>query len=176
VPAVNPLLLPPRLALRALTDLQSNARATGRLAGRLDGLEQRADRVEATMLEGIAVAVAIEQRAGQALVLAERAVERFDALLAAAERIDQRAVAVLELGARVDARGAEVAEEGRRLREAAAEVALRGAEVAEALPLLERAVTMAEPLEGAVERFGRIVDRLPRAPVPRRGRPMPPPD
>jgi hypothetical protein len=176
VPAVHPLLLPSRMALRALADLESIARAPGRLAERLDGLAERADRIEVTMVHGVDAAVALERRADAALVLAEQALTRFDALLAAAERLDARAVAVLELGERVDARGAQVAEEGRLLREAAAEVALRGAQVAEALPLLERAVTMAEPLEGAVERFGRIVDRLPGAAGARRGRPMPPPD
>jgi hypothetical protein len=51
---------------------------------------------------------------------------------------------------------------------AAGEVAQRGAQVAEALPYLERAVTMVEPLEGAVERLGRIVDRLPGAARARR--------
>ena len=45
--------------------------------------------------------------------------------------------------------------------EAAREVAVRGAEVAAALPTLERAVAIATPLEGTVERLGRIVDRLP---------------
>jgi hypothetical protein len=170
------LLLPSRLALRSLADLQSLAAAPGRAAARLDRLEQRADRIEAAMVKGIDAAAAIERQAGDALLLAEQALARFDALLAAAERLDERAVAVIELGERVDARGVQVAEEGRLLREAAAEVAVRGAQVAEALPLLERAVTMAEPLEGAVERFGRIVDRLPGAPSVRRGRPMPPPD
>ncbi len=29
------------------------------------------------------------------------------------------------------------------------------------LPALERAIEMASPLEGAIDRFGRLVDRLP---------------
>jgi hypothetical protein len=32
------------------------------------------------------------------------------------------------------------------------------------MPVLQRAVEMAVPLEGAVERLGRIVDRLPQVP------------
>ena len=43
----------------------------------------------------------------------------------------------------------------------------RGADVAAALPTLQRAVSI-EPLEGAVERLGRAIDRLPG------GRPRPP--
>ncbi len=34
-------------------------------------------------------------------------------------------------------------------------------ELAEALPTIEQAVTMVSPLEGAVERLGRTIDRLP---------------
>jgi hypothetical protein len=44
---------------------------------------------------------------------------------------------------------------------AAREVAKSGAVLAEALPTLQRGLEIAEPLEGVVERVGRIVDRLP---------------
>ena len=50
-------------------------------------------------------------------------------------------------------------------------VAEVGAQVVESLPTLERAVTMATPLEGAVERVGRLVDRLPRTPSGKIDRP-----
>jgi hypothetical protein len=53
-------------------------------------------------------------------------------------------------------------------------VAERGAEVAGALPVLQRAVGIAEPLEGAVERLGRMVDRFPGG--RRTGEQLGPPD
>ena len=37
----------------------------------------------------------------------------------------------------------------------------RAGELVEALPTIEQAVTMVSPLEGAVERLGRTIDRLP---------------
>ena len=40
--------------------------------------------------------------------------------------------------------------------------------IPQALPILEQAVALGAPLEGAVERIGRIVDRLPGG---RRGAP-----
>jgi hypothetical protein len=93
-------------------------------------------------------------------------------------RIDGRLAAVLELGERieelggrvderigqVDARAAAVLDQGRRLEQVAAQVAERGGQIAEAMPVLQRAVELAVPLEGAVERLGRMVDRLPQVP------------
>ena len=116
---MNPLLLPPKLVLRALDDLHTIAQA----AAGLEDIERRID-------------------------------ERLVAIIALGERI-------AEIGDAVDGRLDEVMATGDRVEQAAQEVALVGRQVAEALPVLQRAITMAEPLEGAVERLGRIVDRLP---------------
>ncbi|MBV9474481.1 MAG: hypothetical protein JO315_00285, partial [Acidobacteria bacterium] len=43
----------------------------------------------------------------------------------------------------------------------AARLSQTGSELIGALPALERAIEMASPLEGAIDRFGRLVDRLP---------------
>jgi hypothetical protein len=94
---------------------------------------------------------------------------RGEEAIATAERIDRQARAALRLARRVDQRVVEVLAASETISERALEVAARGAEVAAALPLLQRALELAEPLEGAVERFGRIVDRLPGAVA--RGRP-----
>src|SRR5579884_642726 len=82
-------------------------------------------------------------------------------VLAVAERLDDRAVQLIELGAQmrelgehIDARGAEIVERVTR-------VADTGEELIGVLPALERAIEMATPLEGAIDRFGRLVDRLP---------------
>ena len=37
------------------------------------------------------------------------------------------------------------------------------------IPTLERAIALASPLEGAIDRFGRFVDRLPGGQRPRSG-------
>jgi phage shock protein A len=152
----NPLLLGPRLALRALDDFHTIAEAAGQLASTLQALERRADRIETQLAIVIDVARQIEERGEEAI--------------AAAERIDKQARAALRLAARVDERVLEVLAASETISERALEVAARGAEVASALPLLERALELAEPLEGAVERFGRIVDRLPGAVVRGRAR------
>jgi hypothetical protein len=43
-----------------------------------------------------------------------------------------------------------------------------GAELIAVLPAFERAIEMATPLEGAIDRFGRLVDRLPGGAARRR--------
>lgn len=86
-------------------------------------------------------------------------------------RIDARLAEIVALGERIaalddrvdgiDARAVEILATGERVEQAAKDVAVVGRQIADALPVLQRAITMAEPLEGAVERLGRIVDRLP---------------
>jgi hypothetical protein len=63
----------------------------------------------------------------------------------------------------MEKRSSEILAQGERVVAAAREVADRGAELAAALPVMQRAVEMAEPLEGVVERLGRVADRLPGA-------------
>jgi hypothetical protein len=82
-------------------------------------------------------------------------------MLALGERIELRGDALISLGERMEELGGQVLSQGGVIEEAAREVAERGADVAAALPTLQRAVELAQPLEGAVERVGRLVDRLP---------------
>ena len=169
---MNPLLLGPRLVLRALDDLHGLTTTARDAVELLRALEQRAAEVQDQIDRAVLVAEAIESRG-------EEAVGRIDLMLALGERIDARGEAVLALGEAIlqlgdhfDVVARELLEEGKVIQATAREVADRGAEVATALPLLQRAVDLADPLEGAVERLGRIVDRLPggRAAAPR-GRP-----
>lgn len=183
---LNPLLLPPRLVLRALDDLHTIAVAAGRLEqveARLDErlaavlelgerveqlgalVDERIVQVDARAAELIDLGDRVDHRAGELIDLGGRVDERAGGLLGAAERVEGRLGGLLELGDRVD----EILEQGRRVEEVAARVAERGGQIAEAMPVLQRAVEMAVPLEGAVERLGRIVDRLPQVPQ-RRGR------
>lgn len=102
------------------------------------------------------------------LAVAERVDRRLDAAIAMGERLDGRAaelielgVSVRELGRRFDERGAEISERANR-------VAETGEELIAVLPAFERAVAMAAPLEGAIDRVGRLVDMLPGGAAARR--------
>jgi hypothetical protein len=107
------------------------------------------------------------------LDIAERLDRRAEAVVALGERLDARASELLDLGTvlrglgeRVDATGVEIVDRATRVVET-------GSELLMVLPTLERALELATPLEGAIDRIGRLVDRLPRSAG--RGRPSPPP-
>jgi hypothetical protein len=117
------------------------------------------------------------------LELGEEIVAVGRAVLDIAERLDRRAEAIMALGDRLDGRAREVIELGHTMRDMAERVDARGAEIVEGaatvadtgreligvLPAFERAVEMAAPLEGTIDRFGRLVDRLPGGMARRRG-------
>ncbi len=101
------------------------------------------------------------------LEIAERLDRRAEAVLSIGQRLDDRAAALLELGTRIEALGGQVNSRGAEIVHSATQVAETGSELIAVLPTLERALQMASPLEGAIDRFGRLVDRLPGG-APRR--------
>lgn len=76
-------------------------------------------------------------------------------------RVSGQADQINELGERMETLGREVVDQGALIEQRAVQLAARAGDLVEALPTIEQAVTMVSPLEGAVERFGRAVDRLP---------------
>jgi hypothetical protein len=134
--------VPARLILRALDDLHAIAQAArslpdveARLAERIDELESRATEV----LDAVSTA---EATLGDGIAVGRQLDERAGVILDSTERIVAAAHAVAE--------GAD--------------------HVAAVLPSLEASATAAtvlaqtaEPLQGLVERLGRIADRLPGA-------------
>jgi hypothetical protein len=99
------------------------------------------------------------------LELGERLDARAEEIALLGERLDARAEGFALLGDRIDARGGEMVER-------AGQVVATGNDLVQALPTLERALELATPLEGAIARAGRFVDRLPgganvRRPGPR---------
>jgi hypothetical protein len=106
------------------------------------------------------------------LELGQRLDQRAEAMVVIGHRLEAHAAALLELGGsmgelgdRIDARGEEIVKR-------AGQVVETGNELVQALPTLERALQLATPLEGAIDRVGRFVDRLPgganvRRPGPR---------
>jgi hypothetical protein len=132
--------LPPLALLRAFDDLHTLAQVGTELMKRLDELESRAD---------------------SAVEVLERLDARADDILALGASIDARGQSIVELGEQLHALGSQIHEQGVLIEERAAEVAVRGQELVATLPTLEAAVALVAPLEGAVERLGRMVDRLP---------------
>jgi hypothetical protein len=110
-------------------------------------------------------------------------------VLEIAERLDERADAIMVLGERLDARADELVRMGTEMREVGHRIDARGGEIVDSadrvvetgnglitvLPAFERALEMATPLEGAIDRFGRLVDRLPGGATRRRGETHPAP-
>ncbi len=132
-PLVDGLLLPPKLALRTLDDLHTLATTAERAITLLERLDARAARIEAQLDDGIALGRTLENRAAD----------------------------IAAMGSQFDKLGDALLTEARATQRVGSEIAQRGAEIAAALPLLQRALDLSVPLEGAIERAGRIVDRLP---------------
>ena len=137
---LDPFVLPPKLLLRALDDIHEMAVASRQVVD-----------MGARILE-----------------LGERIDRRAEALMDLGERIDARAQQMLDIGGDLHGLGTNVLEQGTVIEERAREVADRAGEIVAALPLLERALALGQPLEGAVERLGRAVDRLPGGAAARR--------
>lgn len=90
-----------------------------------------------------------------------RSVPRVIALL---ESLDQTAKQVLALGERFNVIGDQMLTEANLVHTRAAEVVETAREMITVLPAIRRAVELGEPLEGAIERFARIVERIPGGP------------
>lgn len=150
-PLLEGLLLPSKLTLRALDDLHTLAKTAEQAVDLLGRLDARATSLEAQLDRGMEVGRRLEKRGADIAALSDQFEHLGDALLTEARA--------------TQAIGTEIVE--------------RGAEIAAALPLLQRALELGEPLEGAIERAGRIVDRLPggrgRVQQPRTGFPRTPP-
>jgi hypothetical protein len=97
---------------------------------------------------------AIERRADRLIELGETVTAQADRVITLAESLDEKSTRMLNSG---DA----MMHEAQRMIEQAVEVNARAAELIAALPLVEQGLAMVRPLEGAVERLGRIADRMP---------------
>ena len=135
-----PIDLGPRLIGRALSDLAAIARVARDVPERLDRLDQRAQQMQ--------------DQIERMLVIAEDIAALGHSVVEIGRSLDRQATGLLSLGDRVSEQGDVIAERAR-------EVADRGGELVAVLPTLEKAIAFATPLEGTVERLGRMVDRLP---------------
>ncbi len=149
-----PLDSPQALASRALSDLGAVARMARVAPGQLARILELGEEIAEIGRGVLAVAQRLDRRAEAALALGERLDDHAAELLKLGRKMEK-------LGRRVDKRGAEIIESGDELVVSAARVTETGAELIRMLPTLDRALEMASPLEGAIDRFGRLVDRLP---------------
>lgn len=153
--------LPPLALVRGLEDLHTLVRIAAELMRRLDQLESRAEAVQAGLDDALAVGRSIDDAGRQAIDLMRRLDRRGEEILTLGHTIDARGESIVELGERLRELGAEIHSQGVLIEQRAADVATRGGELVATLPTLEAALALVTPLEGAVERLGRMVDRLP---------------
>jgi hypothetical protein len=170
-----PLDPPHAIVGRVLSDLGAIARAAREAPAQLDRMLEFGKEIAAIGRAVLEITERLDERGEAMLVLGERLDERAEAILELGTRLDRRAEAILELGGRLDGRTAELIALGVRMHDLGDRVDARGAEVATqagavaetatelitVLPTIERALQLATPLEGAIDRFGRLVDRLP---------------
>jgi hypothetical protein len=149
-----PLEPPHAVINRVLSDLSAIASAARTAPAQLELILELGEEIAAIGQSVLAVAQRLDQRAEAIMALGERLDARGNELIKLGTSIE-------ELGRRIDARGIEIVD-------GAGRVADTGGELIAVLPALERAVAMATPLEGAIDRFGRLVDRLPGGTARRR--------
>jgi hypothetical protein len=148
------ILLPARLIIRAADDLHRLVDIADRALAQLETLEERTDRM-------VSLGERIEGQAVQLIDLGTTVSGQATQIIDIGGRVSGQADQLNDLGTRMETLGREVLDQGVLIEQRAVQVANRAGELVEALPTIEQAVTMVSPLEGAVERFGRAVDRLP---------------
>jgi hypothetical protein len=163
-----PIESPPALANRAISDLAAIARAARSTPAQLDRLLTLGEELVAIGRGVLDFAERLDQRAETVIALADRLDRRADAILALGDQLDARGADLVEMGARMRDAGERVEERGAEIVDRASKVVETGSELIAVLPTLERALEMATPLEGAIDRFGRLVDRLPGGQARRR--------
>jgi hypothetical protein len=142
-----PLESPQALANRIASDVAAIARLTRAAPAQLERLLELGEEI-ASIGRGV-------------LEIAERLDRRAEAVMVLGERLDVRAAELIELGGAMHVLGEQVDARGAEIVDRATSVVETGNELINVLPTLERALDMATPLEGAIDRFGRFVDRLP---------------
>lgn len=155
-----PLESPQTVVNRALGDLSAIARLARTAPPQLERILELGEEMAAIGHGVLEIAERLDQRAEAALALGERLDARAAELLKLGRKMEK-------LGKRVDRRGAEIVERGDEIVASAGRVAETGSDLIGMMPTLQRAIEMASPLEGAIDRVGRLVDRLPGGPARR---------
>ncbi len=120
---------------------------------------------------GLAIGEELVEIGRRMLEIAERLDQRGYTISELAERLDARALQLLEMGQNMHEVGIRIDATGTQIVDRAGHVVATAGELITILPAFERALDLASPLEGAIDRFGRIVDRFPGATSRRQPRP-----
>ncbi len=142
-----PIVAPDVVLSRALSDLGALARAARATPAQLDRLLELGEE--------------IVELGHRVLDLAERIDDRAEAILTLGQRLDRRTGELLGLGVDIRGLGGQIDARGAELVDRATQVVATGGDLLGVMPTLQRAIEMTAPLEGAIDRFGRLVDRLP---------------
>jgi len=171
----------------ALSDLGAIARFARFAPAQLERMLQLGEEVTSIAHRVLEVAERLDRRAETITGLGERIDMRADGIMSLGELLDTRAEGIIEVGERLDQRSQALIEIAEQIQNLGERVDARGSEIVDRarqvtdtgneligmLPALERAVEMATPLEGAIDRFGRLVDWLPGGAPRRRPGPVP---
>jgi transposase len=149
-----PIDTPQAIVERAFADLAALERVVRALPGQID--------------RGLALGQELVDIGQRVLAIAERLDRQAETINQLGERLDKRAEQLLELGQSMRELGDQIDATGSDIAERAGEVVASAGELITMLPTLERAIALASPLEGAIDRFGRMVDRFPGSPSRRR--------
>jgi len=156
------------IAARAEVRAQQVAAVPGQVASTADGIGS----VIELMTQALPLLRSLDDKAGRILDLAEDLNDRADKILALGGTVSGQAETIIGLGGTVSGQaetiidlGGRVSDLGEQMVSEAATVSARAAAINETalklLPTAEQALSIVGPLEGAVERLGRVVDRLP---------------
>ncbi|HWE34615.1 MAG TPA: hypothetical protein VG410_14075 [Solirubrobacteraceae bacterium] len=189
-----PFESPQTVLNRIASDIGAIARLARSAPAQLDRLLDLGEEIVEVGRAVLELGDRLDQRAEAVLALGERIDQRGETIIAVGDRLDRRAESIHALGTTLDGRAMELAEIGGSMHELgervnatgvqivdrATRVASTGQELIRVLPTLERAIEMATPLEGAIDRIGRMIDRMPgrgQRPRDQGGSPgAPPPD
>lgn len=171
--------IPVQMLARGLGDLAAMARRVPDLPERLD---RRASELQARLDGILALGRTLQQRAERVTTSIEMLDERAAAIIELAERIvvvgeeiTRVAQLIVDTGAqivttgneivvrgdRIVDRGDAIVERGDRIVDRGDQIVAAGVRITAAVPAITRAVEIMEPLEGTVQRMGRIADRVP---------------
>jgi methyl-accepting chemotaxis protein len=177
-----PLELPQTVVNRMLGDIAALALAARSAPDQLDRLLALGEEIVDVGRAVLEMGERIEQRIDSIMVLGERIDGRAEGIMSLGERLDSQAATIVSLGERIEKDAEQLLATGSRMHETGERIDARGEEIVDratrvvetgneliaVLPAFERALEMATPLEGAIDRFGRLVDRLPGGSVRRR--------
>jgi hypothetical protein len=144
---LGPLLAPERLVTRVVSDIR-------RSLARMETLQRQTLAATEAWLSMTA------QLRDQLDLLDRRSQSIGDIVDKLGPTLDKLGPA-LDALVRIEPIAAGVLATAREIEPHAEQVHLRAAEIVDFLPTIARAVELIEPLEGTVERLGRVVDRLP---------------